>query len=105
MTERIYWLAKTHEVKITNTVNRHDLWQVEPEGLNNFHNRAFPLEIPKTIISVCPQYSLVLDPFLGSGTTARAAKDLGRKCIGIEIEEKYCAIAARRMAQSVMRLE
>jgi DNA modification methylase len=70
--------------------------------------RLHPTQKPETLMRWCIEKSgveaggSVLDPFMGSGTTLRAAKDLGRKAIGIEVEERYCEIAANRLAQGVL---
>jgi len=76
---------------------------------NGEHRYAHPTQKPQKVIDYCFNKAsklndLILDPFLGSGTTAYCAKKLGRKCIGIEIEERYAAIAAERCSQGVMRL-
>ncbi len=71
---------------------------------NRNHPAEKPVEVLTKLISKHPA-GIVLDPFLGSGSTAVAARKLNRKCIGIEIEEKYCEIAANRCSQSVMRLD
>jgi site-specific DNA-methyltransferase (adenine-specific) len=71
-----------------------------------WHPTQKPIKlVAKLIASYSEPNALILDPFLGSGTTAYCAKKLGRKCIGIEIEEKYCEIAAKRCSQTVMNLE
>jgi site-specific DNA-methyltransferase (adenine-specific) len=70
------------------------------------HPTAKPVPVMMNIITE-PRTpaGTVLDPFMGSGTTLRAAKDLGRKAIGVEIEERYCEIAARRMGQEVLAFD
>jgi site-specific DNA-methyltransferase (adenine-specific) len=77
-----------------------DVWTV-PQEANTEHPAPFPVGLPLRAIETTGAPT-VLDPFMGSGTTLRAAKDLGRKAIGIEIEERYCEIAAKRLAQRVL---
>ena len=64
------------------------------ECANKKHSAAFPIELPKWFIRLfTKEGDLVLDPFVGSGTTALAAKQLGRKYLGIDKEEEYCVLA------------
>ena len=65
------------------------------------HPTQKPLGADGVVSVARPDAQTVLDPFAGSGTTGRACKDLGRKCVMIEREERYCEIAAKRMAQEV----
>ena len=72
----------------------------------NGHPTQKPLVLmAKLVKALCRQDGMVLDPFMGSGTTLRAAKDAGCRAIGIEIEEKYCETAARRMEQEVFNFQ
>jgi DNA modification methylase len=70
------------------------------------NERAHPNQKPVSLMQWCinrvPDAQLILDPFLGSGTTAVACKQLGRKCIGIELESKYLDIAIERLRQEVL---
>jgi site-specific DNA-methyltransferase (adenine-specific) len=77
-----------------------DVWRVAQE-VNPSHPAPFPLALPKTAMETTSA-GLVLDPFAGIGTTLRAAKDLGRAAIGIEVEERFCESAARRLEQGVL---
>lgn len=73
---------------------------------NTEHDTGHPTQKPIRLMTRLASMfgGIILDPFMGSGTTLRAAKDLGRKAIGIEIEERYCEIAAKRLAQEVLPL-
>lgn len=82
----------------------YDWWQIEQVKNVGKEKTEHPCQVPlavmKRILKITP-HELILDPFLGSGTTLRAAKDLGLKAVGIEINERYCEIAAKRLSQEV----
>jgi site-specific DNA-methyltransferase (adenine-specific) len=84
-----------------------DVWTFEPPAGRERYGH--PTQKPAGLIAHIIQTTtrpndLVLDPFAGTGTTLRAAKDLGRRAIGIELEERYAEIAATRCAQEVLPL-
>ena len=93
---------ETRSIKINPTKCRGTIWEYLTAGdgsrLKHQHPATFPNQLPYDFISCfTPKNGIVLDPFVGSGTTAVAAKNLGRSYIGIDIAPEYCAIAKKRM--------
>ena len=74
-------------------------WNNELSATGHPHTK--PLDLMRLLVERCPP-GIVLDPFMGSGSTLRAAKELGRKAIGIELDETYCRVAVDRLAQGVL---
>jgi site-specific DNA-methyltransferase (adenine-specific) len=75
-----------------------------PPSSDREHVTQKPESLIAELLSIAPD-GCVLDPFMGSGTTLVAAKRLGRKAIGIEVEERYCEIAAKRLQQGALPME
>tara|TARA_R110000868_G_scaffold380414_1_gene646423 strand:- start:30 stop:716 length:687 start_codon:yes stop_codon:yes gene_type:complete len=84
------------------TAKLYDWWEINQvknvSKDKTAHPCQMPLEVMKRIIGILPEDYTIVDPFMGSGTTALAAKLLGRKFIGIEMDETYLDIAKERLA-------
>ena len=99
------------ELAWTNCVSRpksyRHLWDGvfrESESGTRYHPAQKPVAVMRWCLSLVPP-GVVLDPYMGSGPILIAAKEEGRRAIGIEIEERYCEIAAKRLSQEVLPLE
>lgn len=78
--------------------NKRDVWSISPAQFPEAHFATFPEEIPAICIKAgCPTDGLVLDPFMGAGTTALVARKLNRNFVGFELNPEYCQIAMKRI--------
>lgn len=96
-TERIYLFAKNKFKIHVKYIGYGEVWNIRFD-INVKHPASFPLELPKRCILSCTEENdIILDPFMGSGTTAVACKQLNRNFIGFEINKEYCDMANIRL--------
>ena len=86
--------------------NMRTVWKIATKGIPEAHFATFPEELVKRcILAGCPENGVVLDPFCGSGTTLKVAKNLNRNGIGIELKEKFIEISKKRISDLFNKVE
>jgi DNA modification methylase len=90
-------------VTVADDRNRRSVWTISTKPFYGAHFAVMPEDLVKPcILAGSRPGDVVLDPFTGAGTTAKCAKDLSRRFVGSELNQAYCEIAAKRMAQEVL---
>lgn len=100
VTEYIFWIVKERpKFKRNYAIFKNNIWSIMPDT-NNEHPAPFPIELPENaVLTTTDPGDLVLDPYMGSGTTALAAQKHGRKWIGVEMSEEYCKLIQKNLSQ------
>jgi DNA methylase N-4/N-6 domain-containing protein len=82
--------------------NMRTVWKIATKGISEAHFATSPEKlVRRCILAGCPESGIVLDPFLGSGTTLKVAKQLNRSGIGIELNQEYIQIAKKRIGNDL----
>ena len=96
--QAIYRPRPRMSMEIPQMRNKRSVWALSPQSLKDAHFAAFPRALVEPcILAGCPVGGIVMDPFMGSGTTAMTAKILGRQYIGFEINPEYISISEKRI--------
>jgi site-specific DNA-methyltransferase (adenine-specific) len=108
-TERIYWLVKNPKTKLFNRVGLSDIWEFKNAKRHPVHKATFPIDLPLTIIQCFDEAKIILDPFVGIGTTAKAVIQYNKefnddkKYIGFEMDKTYCDIAYEDIKEYIIQ--
>ena len=95
-----------NEYEATETRNKRSVWSVTTKPFSGAHFAVFPTDlIEPCILAGAPVGGVVLDPFMGSGTTAQVAQSLGRQYLGCELNPEYAPLQKKRLAQQSLILE
>jgi len=94
------WPNRGKDINAYPLRNKRSVWTVNTQPYKEAHFAVFPDKLIAPCIKAgCPEGGVVLDPFMGSGTTLKTAQRLGRKAIGIDLNKNYCKMSKKRFAQ------